>query len=1040
MRSVLLIGLMMVVGCGAETGKGGDEPVDSGPIDSSPSDTGAFEVDTAQPEDTKKAEDTASQDAGGGIGNPEDTVESTPCKLLQTDNVSECGYPCASPADCVSDACIATRDAWVCSSVCSGDSECPNGWSCMQVAKDPDIVVACVDTSPNLGRPCRSDIDCAGKVGEAIVGIGDKCLPQGAAGAFCGRSCKADGDCPEGFACKDAKGLDDKSSKQCIATKPDDNCTERFAAENTVAVTDCANTNDVGSCKGTRACEKYGLTDCNAQLPKKESCDGKDNDCNGAVDDLDKDAACSIFRGEDKCPGTPVCIGGTEKCLGAAPTPEACNGLDDDCDGATDEGCDDDKDGYCDKDMLVNPGANVCKHGGGDCKDKDAGVNPGVKETCNGVDDNCDGLADASDPLLTVYDKQSCEKQGGVCKGATKSASLCQEGKWLPCDTDTYTQHSPFYAIKELCDDKDNDCSGAPDEGCDADKDGYCDATKATVGFPLVCTKGGGDCNDELKSVHPGGQEHCDDADNDCNGSTDDGCDKDNDGYCDDDRKTFGAPKACANGGGDCDDLNKAVHPKTVELCNGIDDDCSGQTDETFKDLGKVCTPGTGACKSEGKMVCSLDAKDAVCSVPPGNKQVEICDDFDNNCDGKTDEGCDDDGDEYCDSAMATLGTPKSCGKGGGDCDDEKPAVKPGVNEKCNGIDDDCDGKTDAKDGDLLFDGSALCDKQKGVCKGSTRPIDACIGGKWQVCSEQAYAGWHPLYGKTEICDNVDNDCDGQTDEGCDSDQDGYCDKDAQILGFPTICKHGGNDCNDDNGAVHPFADENCDGKDNDCDGQTDEDCDKDFDKFCDGDKTTLGSPGVCPNGGGDCNDNDPKVNPGAKEVCGDFVDQDCKQGADQGCPPTLVGFSGVSGPNYYKDALLQCAGYHDTSNNGDIPPSWGIDCGIKDWNRIRIACGQSPASVRWIEISGNPFRDGITGGQQAGLISKASFDLGGKNIIAATGGNPNISQSWWVEKYGCGESLGNLVVNHPSCSWEASNCFGQNISGPRYLFVYVGK
>lgn len=72
-----------------------------------------------------------------------------------------------------------------------------------------------------------------------------------------------------------------------------------------------------------------------------------------------------------------------------------------------------------------------------------------------------------------------------------------------------------------------------------------------------------------------------------------------------------------------------------------------------------------------------------------------------------------------------------------------------------------------------------------------------------------------------------------------------------------------------------------CDGLDNDCDGDVDEGCDDDGDGYCDGQMSVAGSASVCPNGGGDCNDRDPSVNPGANEFCDDNVDNDCDGDTD---------------------------------------------------------------------------------------------------------------------------------------------------------------
>ena len=75
-----------------------------------------------------------------------------------------------------------------------------------------------------------------------------------------------------------------------------------------------------------------------------------------------------------------------------------------------------------------------------------------------------------------------------------------------------------------LCDNKDDNANGTTDEGCNDDSDLYCDATLTTVGTPVVCPKGGGDCDDKAASVNPGAAELCDGLDNNCNGKTDDAC------------------------------------------------------------------------------------------------------------------------------------------------------------------------------------------------------------------------------------------------------------------------------------------------------------------------------------------------------------------------------------------------------------------------------------------------------------------------------------------------------------------------------------
>ncbi|KKQ54006.1 MAG: Fibronectin, type III domain protein [Candidatus Falkowbacteria bacterium GW2011_GWC2_38_22] len=100
------------------------------------------------------------------------------------------------------------------------------------------------------------------------------------------------------------------------------------------------------------------------------------------------------------------------------------------------------------------------------------------------------------------------------------------------------------------------------------------------------------DCNDNEKFAYPGGQETCDTIDNNCNGQTDEGCDDDKDGYCDKNLKVYRVNTMCSKtpyiegrSGDDCDDAKGAINLGATEICgNGIDEDCSGA------DLACACT------------------------------------------------------------------------------------------------------------------------------------------------------------------------------------------------------------------------------------------------------------------------------------------------------------------------------------------------------------------------------------------------------------------------------------------------------------------
>ncbi|MEK7679846.1 MAG: putative metal-binding motif-containing protein, partial [Deltaproteobacteria bacterium] len=309
---------------------------------------------------------------------------------------------------------------------------------------------------------------------------------------------------------------------------------------------------------------------------------------------------------------------------------DPCDGQDDDCDGPT--SVDEDFDpsvcgvGRCAALAACIAGDVVC------------GAAAASDETCDDEDDNCDGQSDE-------------EYVGYTCgTGACATVSTCVAGV-VSC--------TPASLGAEACDGVDNDCDGVVDDGCDDDLDGYCDVAMTLVGEPAVCPSGGGDCDDnpaaDGAARYPGAGEACDDEDDDCDGDADNGCDDDGDGYCDAAMTLVGVPDACPSGGDDCDDENEDIRPGVVEGCNDVDDDCDVTVDEGCDD------DGDGFCDAAMPLVGAPDAcpggggdcRDLNPAIHPG--VGEICDGIDNDCDAALDEGCDDDDDGWCDGAMAVV-------------------------------------------------------------------------------------------------------------------------------------------------------------------------------------------------------------------------------------------------------------------------------------------------------------------------------------------------------------------------------------------------
>ncbi len=435
------------------------------------------------------------------------------------------------------------------------------------------------------GSPSELDCDDADAsvypgAAELCNGVDDDCDPgtaDGSGESWLGDACDgADSDlCQEGTyscmagnqSCSDSSsdnlevcnGLDD----DCDGTV--DNGCDCIDGNTQSCYTGDPATNGVGLCSsGIQTCSAGIWGACIGEVtPTTELCDGADNDCDGAVDDGNPGGGASCDTGQEGvcAAGTEICSGGTIICeQNVSPSAELCNGLDDDCNAATADGSDEATLG----DACDGPDSDLCQEGiydacsGGvlSCTDNTSST----LDVCDGADNDCDASsADGSeDPAL-----------GDACDGP--DSDLCQEGIYDACSGGALSCTDSSSDSIESCNGIDDDCDGSVDEGgavlCD---DGYACTTDSCASGVCVNTANDTYCDDTLYCT---GDETCNPSSPSADGA------------------------GCVSG--------------TAVDCSGLDDECNAGVCDEGGDIctknplpaGTSCAGGTGSCDGTGVCV-----------------------------------------------------------------------------------------------------------------------------------------------------------------------------------------------------------------------------------------------------------------------------------------------------------------------------------------------------------------------------------------------------------------------------------------------------
>jgi hypothetical protein len=621
-----------------------------------------------------------------------------------------------------------------------------------------------------------------------------------------------------------------------------------------------------------------------------------------------------------------------------------------------------------------NGGIEICDDKDNDCNgeiDDIAGIDYDLPQTCGTCATNCYTQLLNTDPTtVTCAPSANPGVDPGICDG---DCAL----DYFDLDNDKSCEYFCVQsAVNDaVCDLKDDDCDGQIDEDVDR-----CNSLTDCGGCGINCVvlNGIGDCvhtgmdpnctplntTCEIAACNPGwydldgdvstgceysctptGDEICDGLDNDCDGLIDiaddlsldarlnQTCQGDPDGICG--TPAHAGMTACVANQVVCTGANVLVENQVLETCNNMDDDCDGVIDDTPTDAGGSCgVSGNFPCRF-GTQSCINGALQCVGAVNP---TTEICDGIDNNCDGTIDRTGNlppADSVGACNvPPMPPMGATSPCVAGTKACVGGtiqcQGSVLPQTNiDGCN-VDANCDGQLTNQPNtqtDVANCGScgnnclANALNANWGCSGGACQFLGCKPGFYDLNNDQRCEYQCAFVQAQEICNGVDDNCDGQIDEGVNPPSVVSVCGVSPAASTPecttnvsVTCSAGAWQCAFPAGVCNPtcaMATEICDGLDNDCDGFINENV-PNFGQPCASDDGVTPGHGACRTTGtrvcsgpnatmcSAVKANCSGLPGGCTEAC-DGIDNDCDGSVDE--PYTA---KGTDAANWYKPKTVK--------------------------------------------------------------------------------------------------------------------------------------